>query len=636
MTYNTTDVFYFYEPDFITHLGPQEFILQGYFKQVPWFPDGFQYKVSKDLDFVLKQWWKGIFLAYEPWMDPDITYDLLDKFDLILFHDHQWDQDNKNEEWYDNIPNYRKVWARSFINTGPHNPYDKIYYSYWAQTTLDNSFPEKHYPSIADYDPGSVKQYKFDILLGQPRAHRDWLFQKLKQNDLLNNNIVTYRYVKESSGRYEYIRHENYTSPAYDPELDPSYNIQGLSTANNIPWKIYGHTDFSVVAETNYKNDTKNYIITEKTYKPILAKRLFVLFAPAGQLKMLKDQGFQTFGDIIDESYDDILSDELRYQKAFDQLLLLNRLDSAEVKRLIIERCEYNYNLLLDKLTDQKNTIVQAVEKYLPRADSKIEASRKIKSTILSQHNFTILQNLKVLEIGCHGGYFTREILKYTPDLTGIDLDPECINYCQTRFPDANILKADMHEFVKISEYYDAVVVYGVLYHTHSPLQLLEDIANFIQPKYMLLETLFDTTEDNIWHIQVGEENINQPGMLFVENKKACKIALSISHALLEKTMGNLGYKKISKININDIPGFNEINPADNYKKGDWTYSNWQKLEVGETPETSINEELKIHVTIEPEPEIEPESEESKPITVLPTDLLSRKQLHKQWKNSRG
>ena len=55
--------------------------------------------------------------------------------------------------------------------------------------------------------------------------------------------------------------------------------------------------------------------LTEKIFKPICLQMPFVLVSSAGSLSYLKRYGFQTFGDIWDESYDEETNDLLRLEK---------------------------------------------------------------------------------------------------------------------------------------------------------------------------------------------------------------------------------------------------------------------------------------------------------------------------------
>ena len=86
--------------------------------------------------------------------------------------------------------------------------------------------------------------------------------------------------------------------------------------------------------------------ITEKTFKAIALEMPFVLVAPAGSLAYLREYGFQTFGDVFDESYDLELDDIRRIEKVIDLLKHLNNLSVAE-RQKIHQAClpivEHNY-----------------------------------------------------------------------------------------------------------------------------------------------------------------------------------------------------------------------------------------------------------------------------------------------------
>jgi hypothetical protein len=87
--------------------------------------------------------------------------------------------------------------------------------------------------------------------------------------------------------------------------------------------------------------------ITEKTFKAIALEMPFVLVAPAGSLAYMRSYGFQTFGSVFDESYDDETDDITRIEKV---VKLLKDLDNLTVKerQQIHQAClpavEHNYN----------------------------------------------------------------------------------------------------------------------------------------------------------------------------------------------------------------------------------------------------------------------------------------------------
>jgi hypothetical protein len=87
--------------------------------------------------------------------------------------------------------------------------------------------------------------------------------------------------------------------------------------------------------------------ITEKTFKAIALEMPFVMVAPAGSLAYLREYGFQTFGDIFDESYDEETNDIQRVEKVVKLLKDLDNLSVRErqqIHRACLPRVEHNYN----------------------------------------------------------------------------------------------------------------------------------------------------------------------------------------------------------------------------------------------------------------------------------------------------
>ena len=64
----------------------------------------------------------------------------------------------------------------------------------------------------------------------------------------------------------------------------------------------YAQTGMEIVLETLF--DDSRLHLTEKVLRPIACGKPFMLVATAGSLQYLRSYGFETFGDVIDESYD--------------------------------------------------------------------------------------------------------------------------------------------------------------------------------------------------------------------------------------------------------------------------------------------------------------------------------------------
>jgi hypothetical protein len=72
---------------------------------------------------------------------------------------------------------------------------------------------------------------------------------------------------------------------------------------------------FQVILETHFDADgSGGTFITEKTFKAIKNCQPFVIFGPQGTLAQLRDMGYRTFDDVIDNSYDLIPHNNERWE----------------------------------------------------------------------------------------------------------------------------------------------------------------------------------------------------------------------------------------------------------------------------------------------------------------------------------
>ena len=119
-----------------------------------------------------------------------------------------------------------------------------------------------------------------------------------------------------------------------------------MNLSQIVPCSIYNNCYYSLITETNAVNEFNFF--TEKTVKPVLAKRLFVVIAGQGFLKTLKSYGFKTFDTVIDESYDLEPDHATRWTMALEQVRYLTTLDPTTVQEKIKEIVEHNRNLMLN------------------------------------------------------------------------------------------------------------------------------------------------------------------------------------------------------------------------------------------------------------------------------------------------
>lgn len=91
------------------------------------------------------------------------------------------------------------------------------------------------------------------------------------------------------------------------------------------------HNGFAnIISETRF-NSPFNYI-SEKSLKPIQARRPFIMLGPAGNLKMMQDFGFQTFDRWWDESYDSEPNPNKRFEMVYEIVKRILSKDSEQLK----------------------------------------------------------------------------------------------------------------------------------------------------------------------------------------------------------------------------------------------------------------------------------------------------------------
>jgi len=110
---------------------------------------------------------------------------------------------------------------------------------------------------------------------------------------------------------------------------------------------IYNDSWYSLAVETNKHNDV--WMFSEKEAKPIMAKRLFAMVGGAGQIVALKKLGFESFGEVFDESFDDESDEDKRFKKLMDSMQHLAQEDPAKVYEKIKPILEHNYNHFISR-----------------------------------------------------------------------------------------------------------------------------------------------------------------------------------------------------------------------------------------------------------------------------------------------
>jgi hypothetical protein len=249
---------------------------------------------------------------------------------------------------------------------------------------MEPEYPHLRYdsflPKILDYEENiqavkyidqiyqqTIKPYKFLFLNGRIRPHRKYLLERFNLSNLLdhalwtslddnsaggsvlslpNNLMQTPSTVKTLPRQYEHVRYRD----RVDLQVDSHYKKYNLF---NNEWgeiylepRAYIDTYFSLVTETIF--DYPWSFRTEKIWKPVAMGHPFIVVANAGYYRDLRNLGFQTFGTVIDESFDNIQDSQQRIERIASIVEDLCQQDLAKFLEECYTVCKYNQQHLAE------------------------------------------------------------------------------------------------------------------------------------------------------------------------------------------------------------------------------------------------------------------------------------------------
>lgn len=207
--------------------------------------------------------------------------------------------------------------------------FDEVYYwdTYWFMNGITDYTAHISYPlPYADKKP----EYVFCCKNGKGHKHRFEFMECLAQYDLIENNLITWRSNHQRKGKFW---QEKIISPGEDAENDPE-------DGNYSAGEPIGYYDCFIDVIT--ESSCIEVFLTEKTLKPILAERPFIILGSPYTQTHLVDMGFQLYDELFDYSFDlhrdsRVRSQDIAIQLSdinnnFDDLYHISPLDSIRKK----------------------------------------------------------------------------------------------------------------------------------------------------------------------------------------------------------------------------------------------------------------------------------------------------------------
>jgi len=259
------------------------------------------------------------------------------------------------------LPNFNKI---NFL----FGSYDSQYYDFY-RTIGDVYFFPFYWGYVLS---NRIKKYNltYDFksvaicMNFRPKLHRRLMMQELLNHEMLSKIKYSWKGCFRNNKIFEL---EDKTSLLSDNISQDNHR----EVEWNVPDEYYS-TFIDIVNETF--NDVG--FITEKTLKPILLKKPFLVNTVPGFHRKLEEYGFKLYHNLFDYTFDSILDTEFRISEIVSQVSKWHGSDYNELYKLILPELEHNQKRLLEILINRE---------YFPDIfyESKLELSKSMLDCII-------------------------------------------------------------------------------------------------------------------------------------------------------------------------------------------------------------------------------------------------------------
>lgn len=170
------------------------------------------------------------------------------------------------------------------------------------------------------------KDFLLTAIKKSSRPHRELLWKQLQAYpELTANSTIFYKNRQEKWAGHQPHQHSWRDG---HPSMD-----------------LYLNNYVELVPETLYKH---GFYFTEKTLKPIATKTPFLIVSNCYYLKFLKQQGFKTFDNLIDESYDAFPRIEDRVRSVVQTMHDISKNGAGDFYQQAQDTLNYNHQRLME------------------------------------------------------------------------------------------------------------------------------------------------------------------------------------------------------------------------------------------------------------------------------------------------
>jgi len=216
--------------------------------------------------------------------------------------------------------NNKKTLNRFKLNGGFFNYYDSLF--------INNSYAH----IVKDIEDLKERPKKMLFLGGKAREHRvKFISTVLQLPKFEEDNFISI----QKSAKIPAKKLDGFAPDvkSFDKFAEPNQ----MGPTRFFYDESYLHTDsyFQIVTSTWFELDMERIAINEKHARPMYSLQPFIVFGEPNTLQAVKDMGYKTYSDWIDESYDSINDDQLRFEKVVALTASINAMSRTDLSAMM-------------------------------------------------------------------------------------------------------------------------------------------------------------------------------------------------------------------------------------------------------------------------------------------------------------
>ena len=270
------------------------------------------------------------FVVHEGWLTPEIVKGVLPHLKKYSIRNiYLASLVDEFSHFCDDNTKYLKKICNEVVIVGNTSIDSLYYYSFW----LDYAYTYRE--NFMSFDATDIhKSMKTYMSLNRkPHRHRFLLWRKLQDKKLGKHGHLSFSNLQN-------LKVDVPTTGTVDKDWVIPNDISSLGLPEN--WNTHF---LNIVTETNH-TDNSNVFFSEKSFKPIIGHRPFMILGDSGIYSSLHKLGFDTFDDILGTGYKSTtLTSKIDW--IIDVIQSLKKENKVKLYKKILPRLEENYKVFL-------------------------------------------------------------------------------------------------------------------------------------------------------------------------------------------------------------------------------------------------------------------------------------------------